>query len=66
MSGSACKVNPIPSSNYPTPAKRPFYSVMDTTKIQQTFKIAIPEWRVSLQQCLVIDGEIIYCSLLRM
>lgn len=57
MSGSACKVNPIPSSNYPTPAKRPFYSVMDTTKIQQTFKTAIPEWRVSLQQCLSLMGK---------
>ena len=56
-SGSACKVNPIPSSSYPTPAKRPFYSVMDTTKIQQTFKIAIPEWRVSLEQCLSLMGK---------
>jgi dTDP-4-dehydrorhamnose reductase len=52
LSGSKCVVNPIPSSNYPTPAKRPSYSVMDTTKIQQTFDISIPAWKDSLKKCL--------------
>ncbi|UEG48485.1 dTDP-4-dehydrorhamnose reductase [Ferruginibacter lapsinanis] len=52
LSGSACVVNPIPSSQYPTPAKRPAYSVMDTSKIQQTFAITIPEWKESLKKCL--------------
>lgn len=52
LSGSKCLVNPIPSSNYPTPAKRPSYSVMDTTKIQQTFDISIPAWKDSLKKCL--------------
>ena len=52
LSGSKCLVNPIPSSNYPTPAKRPSYSVMDTAKIQQSFNIAIPFWKDSLQKCL--------------
>jgi dTDP-4-dehydrorhamnose reductase len=52
LSGSKCMVNPIPSSNYPTPAKRPSYSVMDTTKIQQTFDISIPAWKDSLKKCL--------------
>ncbi len=47
-----CIVNPIPSSQYPTPAKRPEYSVLDTSKIQQTFNIAIPFWKDSLQKCL--------------
>jgi dTDP-4-dehydrorhamnose reductase len=54
LSGSKCAVNPIPSSSYPTPAKRPSYSVMDTTKIQQTFDIAIPEWKDSLKKCLAL------------
>lgn len=54
LSGSKCMVNPIPSSNYPTPAKRPTYSVMDTTKIQQTFNVAIPFWKHSLQKCLTL------------
>ena len=47
-SGSACKVNPITTSEYPTPAKRPHYSVLDKTKIQQTFDISIQDWKTSL------------------
>jgi dTDP-4-dehydrorhamnose reductase len=52
ISGSTCIVNPIPSSQYPTPAKRPQYSVLDTTKIKDTFAIVIPEWKESLKKCL--------------
>jgi dTDP-4-dehydrorhamnose reductase len=52
MSGSFCKVNPIASSQYPTPAKRPFYSVMDKTKIQQTFGVAKKDWKTSLAVCI--------------
>ena len=52
LSGSACEVNPILSSQYPTPAKRPQYSVMDTSKIQQTFHLVIPNWKNSLQNCI--------------
>ncbi len=52
LSGSKCLVNPIPTSAYPTPAKRPGYSVMDTKKIETTFGIAIPDWRSSLERCL--------------
>ena len=52
LSGSACAVHPIPSSQYPTPAKRPQYSVMDTSKIQQTFHLAIPYWKDSLLKCI--------------
>ena len=54
ISGSNCMVNPIPSSQYPTPAKRPGYSVMDTSKIEETFNIVIPAWRESLQNCMAI------------
>ncbi len=53
ISGSKCVVDPIPTSAYPTPAKRPAYSVMDTTKIQQVFSISIPSWKESLQKCMI-------------
>jgi dTDP-4-dehydrorhamnose reductase len=52
LSGSSCAVDPILSSQYPTPAKRPQYSVMDTSKIQQTFHLAIPYWKDSLIKCI--------------
>ena len=52
LSGSACIVNPILSSQYPTPAKRPQYSVMDTSKIVQTFHLVIPNWKDSLIKCI--------------
>lgn len=48
-----CKVNPIPSTQYPTPAKRPFYSVMSKAKIKTDFGIQPDHWRHSLQQCLI-------------
>lgn len=54
LSGSKCIVHPIPTSQYPTPAKRPQYSVLDTSKIRQTFGIPIPEWKESLKKCLAI------------
>lgn len=50
ISGSNCKVNPIPTSAYPTPAKRPAYSAFDKYKIQLAFSITIPNWKDSLQQ----------------
>jgi dTDP-4-dehydrorhamnose reductase len=46
------KVNPIPSSAYPTKAKRPAFSVMDKSKIKSTFNLTIPYWRDSLAECL--------------
>lgn len=52
LTGSNCSVNPIPTSQYPTPAKRPHYSVLDTGLIKQTFSITIPAWKQSLQKCL--------------
>jgi dTDP-4-dehydrorhamnose reductase len=52
LTGSACSVNPIPSEQYPTPAKRPAFSLLDTNKIQKTFQCAIPEWKDSLQNCI--------------
>ena len=54
ISGSSCIVDPVPSSGYPTPAKRPNYSVLDTSKIQQVFNIDIPFWKDSLEKCIAI------------
>ena len=51
-SGSHCEVRPIPTEHYPTPAKRPAYSVFDKDKIKSTYGIAIPAWQESLQRCL--------------
>lgn len=51
-SGLSCKVNPIESKDYPTPAKRPFYSVLNKSKIKNDFGIKINHWTVSLKICL--------------
>ncbi|MFT3824914.1 MAG: dTDP-4-dehydrorhamnose reductase [Chitinophagaceae bacterium] len=53
LSGSSCNVHPIPSSQYPTPAKRPSFSLLNTDKIQAVYDLKIPEWKDSLQRCLV-------------
>lgn len=50
--GIKTKVLPIPTSEYPTPAKRPHFSVMNKGKIKTTFGLEIPHWRESLQDCL--------------
>ena len=47
-----CRVNPIPSSAYPTKANRPFYSVLDKSKIKETFGIEISHWKKGLEKCL--------------
>jgi dTDP-4-dehydrorhamnose reductase len=52
LSALNCRVNPIPSSQYPTPVKRPFYSVLNKAKIKSEFAIEIDHWRKSLQRCL--------------
>src|SRR5260221_270761 len=52
LSGSSCKINPITTEHFPTPAKRPAYSVLDKTKIQQTFGIKLKDWKESLDVCL--------------
>jgi dTDP-4-dehydrorhamnose reductase len=52
LSGTKMKVIPVPTSEYKTRAVRPAYSVMDKTKIKQTFNIEIPYWRDSLAFCI--------------
>lgn len=44
-----CKINPIPSAAYPTPALRPYYSVMDKSKIIEMFDVEKKYWRDSLR-----------------
>ena len=51
-SGSKCTIIPIQTADYPTPAKRPAYSVFNKEKIKETFNIEIPHWKVSLPRCL--------------
>lgn len=46
------KVNAIQTKDYPTPAKRPFYSVLNKTKVKQAFNLKIPYWKDSLSECL--------------
>ncbi|MBN7812875.1 dTDP-4-dehydrorhamnose reductase [Algoriphagus sp. H41] len=52
MSGLDCKVKPIPSEKYPTPAKRPFYSVMSKEKAKAQLGVEIGHWRDALQRCI--------------
>ena len=47
-----CQVNPIESKDYPTPAARPYYSVLNKSKIKADFGIQIPYWRDSLKDCI--------------
>lgn len=48
----ATRVTPIATEDYPTPATRPAYSVLDCTKLRETFGVALPDWRDSLSACL--------------
>ena len=50
--GISIDLQPIPTSTYPTPAKRPTFSVLDKSKIKTTFPIAIADWKTSLKKCL--------------
>ncbi len=52
MAQLSCCVLPQPSSAYPTPAKRPFYSVMDTTAMQEIFSVKPVAWQTALQECI--------------
>jgi len=52
-----CEINPIETKAYPTPAKRPHYSLLNKTKIKEKFGISIPYWKDSLEECLVKMGE---------
>ena len=47
-----CQINPIETKEYPTPAQRPHYSLLNKSKIKNTYNISIPYWKDSLDKCL--------------
>lgn len=49
INGVVVQLNPIPTSAYPTPARRPAYSVLDKSKFKTEFKFTIPAWEDSLK-----------------
>ena len=52
IAGLDCALNPIETKDFPTPAKRPAYSVLDTSKIEEALSIAIPHWEDALISCM--------------
>lgn len=52
LTDSKCKINPIRTSQYLTPAKRPAYSVLEKSKIQNSFDIQLKNWKESLAICI--------------
>jgi dTDP-4-dehydrorhamnose reductase len=57
MAKLPCRVNPIETKEYPTPATRPHYSLLNKSKIKKDFGITIPYWKDSLDACLKTLGE---------
>ena len=54
---TTCAVSPLHTAEYPTPAPRPHYSVLDKAKIKTTFQVEIPYWEDSLMECMRKLGE---------
>lgn len=52
-----CNINPIETFQYPTPAIRPHFSLLNKSKIKSAFNIEIPYWKNSLDECLKTMGE---------
>jgi dTDP-4-dehydrorhamnose reductase len=52
LSGNTCDVQPCHSDEFPSKVKRPHFSVLDKTKIKETFGITVPYWRDSLIPCI--------------
>ncbi|WP_457743345.1 dTDP-4-dehydrorhamnose reductase [Sulfurimonas sp.] len=57
MAKIECEINPIETKEYPTPATRPYYSLLNKAKIKNEFDIMIPYWKDSLDKCLRVMGE---------
>ncbi|MEO8305214.1 MAG: dTDP-4-dehydrorhamnose reductase [Betaproteobacteria bacterium] len=51
------RIVPIPTSQYPTPARRPAYGVLATTRFETTFGFALPSWREVLARCIASTAE---------
>lgn len=52
IGGFECKISGIASSNYPTPAKRPMFSLLDKSKIKNTFGVKVSDYKESLNECM--------------
>lgn len=52
IAGLTCALNPIETKDFPTPAKRPAYSVLDTSKIEEALSLTIPHWEEALANCM--------------
>jgi dTDP-4-dehydrorhamnose reductase len=52
ITGSKAIVHPIETAQYPTPAKRPHYSLLNKAKIKSIYSVKVPEWKESLQTCI--------------
>ncbi len=57
MAKIKCEIVPIETHEYPLPAPRPHYSLLNKSKIKKTFNITIPFWKDSLSECLIKMGE---------
>lgn len=54
---TSCRVKPLHTAEYPSRAARPHYSVLDKTKIKNTFDIEIPHWEESLKRCIALLND---------
>jgi dTDP-4-dehydrorhamnose reductase len=52
FAGLTCNIQPIETKDFPTPAKRPAYSVLDTSKIEQDLEMDIRDWEEALTACM--------------
>jgi len=57
MAKLGCKIEPIETKDYPTPAVRPHFSLLNKSKIKDEFGVKVPYWKDSLSECLVKLGE---------
>ena len=57
MAKIECQISPIETLQYPTPAKRPHFSLLNKSKIKEEFHLTIPFWKDSLDECLKTMGE---------
>jgi len=53
LKAMAANVAPTPTSSYPTPAKRPLNSRLDTTKVQSAFGLKLPHWQEGVRRMLI-------------
>jgi dTDP-4-dehydrorhamnose reductase len=53
---ATCRLTPIDTKDYPTPAQRPAYSVLDNSKLERVFGLSLPNWQISAEQCLMDLG----------